>query len=219
MTKARNTFEAQAAEAARRLDKVRASGEQLSFLPDEGGRTPEEAGTGQPGRPKGAMGKGSSQLRQWLAARGYRMPEEQLAEIAGLASGEGVMMHALTQAERLLAWAFDEAKDVDGKARTASPEQRLSAFMTCYAAALRASEALLPYGTPKAAPEGEQRAAVQIIMPQAAPAAPRDVTPRARSLGHMVPADVAYEIEQKQEVSSAENGDADSEDRTNDSSD
>lgn len=206
MSKARNSFETMAADAAKRLDDVRATGQQLSLLPDEAGPTPIEAGTGQPGRPKGAQGKGSSQLRRWLQARGYRMPEEQLSQIAGLASGEGPALTAMAQAEQMLAWAW--ADNPAGK--QPSPEQRLSVFLQLYAMALRASEALLPYGTPKAGEDKAGPLVVQFNVPGgAAPdgaASARDVTPARHALA---PADVRAKMKRNQHVSDAQDSGSD----------
>lgn len=220
MAKAKNTIEAMAAKAAERLDKARAAGEQLALLPDEPGRTPQEAGSGsgKGGRPKGALGKGSSQMRDWLAAKGYRMPEDQLAEMAGLASSESAMMAAMARAEQVLAWAFDGAKDAEGNPRVPQAEQRLAVFQQVYATQLRAAEALLPYGTPKASPDVKVEQAVTFVMPgaQADPGAQaRDVTPDPRRMpSRLLPADVAYEIEQKQALSEADAAKSDAEIRT-----
>lgn len=201
MAKARNSFERLAEEARKRLDAAREVGEQLALLPDEAGRTPGEVGTGSPGRPKGALGKGSSQMRRWLADRGYRMPEEVLAEMAGLASGEGAMLTAMREADQVLAWAYGDQTDDEGEPMLPSPSQRVAMFSQLYALRLRAVEALLPYGTPKATPDVAVQQNVQIVVPSA-PAQARDVTPRpARIGGRMVPADVAHEIEQNQPVS------------------
>lgn len=225
MAKPRNSFEAMAADAAQRLDQVRASGEQLALMPDEVGRGAVEAGTGKPGRPRGAMGKGSSQLRRWLAERGMRMPEDQLAEIAGLASSEGAMLHAMAQAEQVMAWAYDGAEAAVGQAEAPgpAPEQRLALFMQLYAMHLRAAEALLPYGTPKAAPEGDKTPVVQINMPgTAAPdpgAAARDVSPGAAPGHRMVPADVRHEMQQDQGLSAADADHSDAETRTDGAND
>ena len=52
------------------------------------------------GRPAGAKNKGSSQMRDWLAARGYRLPEEVLVEMAGMATTQDVFTWAMVQAER-----------------------------------------------------------------------------------------------------------------------
>ncbi|GHF33196.1 hypothetical protein [Seohaeicola zhoushanensis] len=210
MAEARNSFQTLAAEAAKRLDQARQNSEQLSFLADEAGRTPDEVGTGKPGRPKGALGKGSSQLREWLAARGYRMPEDVLAEMAGLASGETAMLTAMREADELLTWAFADAKDSDGGRPAPTPLQRLSMFSQLYAMKLRAAEALLPYGTPKASPDVSVQQNVQIVMPsqpsrQDPGRSARDVTPKpARIAGRMMPADVAHEIKQNQQVSEDE---------------
>ncbi|GGH36224.1 hypothetical protein SAMN05444007_108238 [Cribrihabitans marinus] len=196
MAKVRNSFERLAGEAAERLDAARQAGEQLALLADEPGRTPVEAGSGNVGRPKGALGKGSSQLRKWLAERGYRMPEDVLAEIAGLASGQDAMLTAMAKADQVLTWAYGGQGD-----KVAQPEQRISMFMQIYAAQLRAADALLPYGTPKASPDTVVQQSVTVNVP-AAPAQARDVTPQSpRISGRMVPADVAHEIEQKQDVS------------------
>ncbi len=206
MAKARNSFERMAADAARRLDQARATGEQLSFLPDEAGRTPAEvaapdgAAPAKGGRPKGALGKVSSQLRDWLAARGLRMPEQQLAEIAGLASSEGAMMTAMRDAEAVLAWSYATE---DGTGPVPSSEQRLSTFLQLYAMQLRAADALMPYGTPKAAPDVNVTQAVQLVVQGGDRGrAAQDVTPNAAPARRgLVPADVQWKIEQKQQDS------------------
>lgn len=214
MAKARNSFDRLAKEATERLDQARATGEQLALLPDEPGRTAVEVGTGSPGRPKGAMGKGSSQLRRWLADRGYRLPEDVLVEMAGLASSESAMLTAMREADQVLTWAYANA--AGGVAP--GPEQRLAMFQQRYAILLRAAEALLPYGTPKAAPDVAVQQNVQIVVPQApAPERYRDheQPPRSpRIVGRMVPADVAAEIEQKQDVSGSRDDASDGSDRT-----
>lgn len=214
MAKARNSFERLATAAAERLDAARAAGEQLALLPDEIGRTAVEAGTGKVGRPKGALGKGSSQMRRWLADRGYRMPEDVLAEMAGLASGENAMLTAMRHADQVLTWAYGEA--AGGKAP--GPAERLSMFAQLYAAQLRAADALLPFGAAKAAPDTVVQQSVTVNVP-AGPVDPaavaRDVSPKpARIGGRMVPADVAHEIEQNQDVSGSPDPHSDSESRT-----
>lgn len=210
MAKPRNSAEVLAQQAAERLDAARATGEQLALLVDEDGRTPVEVGSGKVGRPKGAKNKGSNQMRDWLASKGYRMPEDVLAEMAGLASSEGAILTAMRHADQVLTWAYVGA--AGGAAP--KPEQRVAMFMQLYAAQLRAADALLPYGAPKATPDVVHQTAVQIITP-AAPSEPRDVTPsRPRISGRMVPADVAYEVEQKQEVSRYVAAKSDDESRT-----
>lgn len=214
MAKARNSFDRLAAQAAERLDAARAAGEQLALLPDEAGRTAIEAGTGKVGRPKGALGKGSSQMRRWLADRGYRMPEDVLAEMAGLASGDSAMLTAMRHADQVLTWAYCDAPGGDAP----GPGERLSMFAQLYAAQLRAADALMPFGAAKAAPDTVVQQSVTVNMP-AAPSDPavaaRDVSHRpARIDGRMVPADVAHEIEQKQDVSVSPDPRSDRESRT-----
>lgn len=198
MAKPRNSFEEMARKGAERLDKVRAQGRQMALLPDEAGQTPVEIGTGKPGRPKGAQGKGSSQLRRWLAAKGYRMPEDQLAQIAALDSEEGPLLAAMEMTEQVMAWAWDGA----GAGELPKPEARIAVFMQCYAQIQRANEALLPYGTPKAAPEGGGAPVVQVInMPGGS--AP-DRSDRARNVtpadDAMAPADVRWNVQQNQRL-------------------
>lgn len=209
MAKARNTFERMASDAAARLDKVRASGEQLSLLPDEPGRTPAEAAELVPakgGRPKGATSKHNSQLRQWLAERGYRLPEEQLARIAGLASSEDAAVAAMRQTEAVLAWAFDGATTKDGDPRGPSAEQRLATYLQLYTVQLRAVEALLPYGLAKASPDVAVSQAVTLVLPGGSgadgAAQPVDVTPqRDNEPRDLVPADVRWQMQQNQGLS------------------
>jgi len=210
MAKPRNSAERLAAEAAERLDTARAMGEQLSMLVDEDGRTAVEAGSGKVGRPKGAKNKGSNQMRDWLAAKGYRMPEDVLAEMAGLASTDGAILTAMRHADQVLTWAFAGAAGGDAP----GPAERVSMFMQLYAAQLRAADALLPYGAPKATPDVVTQTAIQIVTPAPRPE-PRDVTPQpSRMRSRMVPQDVAWENEQKQEVSNPENAKSDDESRT-----
>jgi len=206
MAKPRNTQEELARKAAARLEDARRTGEQLSLLPDEPGRTPAEVAAPSGGRPKGAMGKGSNQMREWLAAKGYRLPEQQLAEMAGLTSSRDVFETAMMQTERLLVWAFAEAQDKDKADRIITPEQRLSTFAQVFAVQLRAAEALLPYGTPKASPDVSVQQTVQLVVQGGAPAdrgaSARDVTPAAGA--GLVPADVRWQIERNQQVSEDE---------------
>lgn len=221
MASPKNTMQDLAVKAARRLDEARRAGEQLSLLPDEPGRTPVEVGLDRrPGRPPGATNKGSSQMRDYLAARGMRMPEEVLAEMAGLATSDDALTAAMVSAERVLAWAMADATDDNGNDRHATPEQRLSLFAQLYAAQLRAADALMPYGAAKAAPDVAVQQNVQVVMP-AAPADPadraRDVTPRARS--RMIPADARREIEQKQSLSDGQIDGTDATERTQEASD
>ncbi len=212
MAKARNSFEAMAQKAAERIDQARQLGQQLNFLGDEDGAPPVDTIERKAGRPKGAKSKGSNQMRDWLAANGYRMPEDVLAHMAGLAASDDAMVAAMEAAERVLTWAF---ADQPGNA-TPLPEQRLAMFAQLYTVQLRAAEALLPYGTPKASPDvqvNDNRTIVLAAAPTAPGAAPmRDVTPIAAR--RMVPADVAAQIERNQEVSGAGSDGSDDDART-----
>jgi hypothetical protein len=221
MAKPKNSFETMARNAAERLDKVRAEGEQLSLLPDEAGLTPAQAGSVAAGRPKGAKNKGSTQMREWLASKGYRMPEDVLAQMAGLAKSQDAMVTAMESAERALAWAYDGASEVLGgvkKPIVPTASARLSTFLQFYAIQLRAADALLPYGTPKATPDVQVNQNTTVIVPMAPQAAhdpaafARDVTPAKG--GRMVPADVAFERQQNQEVSGSDLDNSDGDFRT-----
>ncbi|KAB6717724.1 hypothetical protein [Roseobacter sp. TSBP12] len=222
MAKPKNSFETMARAAAKRLDKVRAEGEQLSLLPDEGGLTPAQAGSVSAGRPKGAKNKGSTQMREWLASKGYRMPEDVLAQMAGLAKSQDAMLTAMESAERALAWAYDGAtaptKGVGSKPIVPTASARLNTFLQFYAIQLRAADALLPYGAPKATPDVQVNQNTTVIVPMAPQAAhdpaafARDVTPAKG--GRMVPADVAFERQQNQEVSGSDLDNSDEDFRT-----
>ncbi|WP_284262489.1 hypothetical protein [Roseicyclus amphidinii] len=186
--------QALAAAAAERIQRDGELRRQLTLLPDEVPETVEGGEARGPGRPKGAKGKVSSQVRDWLAHRGYRMPEEVLGQMLGMARGDSdLMQEAIIEAERVLAWAGDGARNIiwDGKrhreldgAWQATPEARIELFRGLYAMKLRAAEALLPYGAPKASPEGDQARQLVVMVPMApshpgqpAPHQARDVTP------------------------------------------
>lgn len=226
MAKAKNSFEVMARDAAKRLDKARDAGQQLTFLPDEDGSAVDLVEDRAPGRPKGAKGKVSNQMREWLAAKGYQMPEDVLAQMAGLATTQDAVLAAMEKTELVLAWAYDGAttakKGGGTKPQTPTGGQRLAAFMQIYTIQLRAADALLPYGAPKATPDAPTlQQTVNITVPGTppAPADPaataRDVTPQPPKIGgRMMPADVAYRMQQKQEVTEAENDASDGESRT-----
>lgn len=149
MVKSQTLFEAQAREAAARIEAARDAGEQLALpLPDEA----PEAGGARRGR---GAGRAGSMLRQWAADRGFRMPEDALAEMAGLASREDVFLAAMQRTEQVLAWAQGE----HGRATAA---QRLDVFKLVFTSAIRAAEALLPYGLAKVTPDAGPVQATQI---------------------------------------------------------
>ncbi|SEN60730.1 hypothetical protein [Palleronia pelagia] len=209
-------YQALAREAAERLDHDQDLVKQLSLLPDE-----QDSGAADQGdRPTRGKGKQLSQLREFLAAKGYRLPEQQLAEIAGLTTGKDAIATAMEQAERILSWARhgaepDELKDGTIKRDRVSLAKRLEVFQQCYTAQLRAADALMPYGAPKVTPD------VHVTQPVAIFTAPqptgdradraRDVTPASR---RMMPADVAHEMQRNQQVSESDVEVTDGEGRT-----
>ncbi len=220
MPRTERKTEALAREAAERIERDLERGVQLGLLPEIEEPDLPDAGGKRAGRPAGARNKGSSQLRDWLAARGMRMPEEVIAEMAGLHSGgKDAFAFALAQAERLLAHVGESAENrifkqgvghvvLDAPWRP-SPAEFLETFKFFYATARQAASDLMPYGTPKASPDVSVTQNTTVIVPaqpapRPGPDAARDVTPdAARIERRMMPADVAYEIERNQELSAA----------------
>lgn len=217
MAKPNSLFEAEARDAAARIEAAKAAGAQLTFLPDE-------PGAGGEGRPARGKGKATSQMREWLASRGFRMPEDVLAEMAGLTSREDVFLTAMATTERVLGWAESGGRDVvqvlkdgvliekelDNRATTG---QRLATFQFVFTACLRAAEALLPYGLAKVTPEDAPAPPVQVNVfggsVAQAPRGPdqaRDVTPQTRRIA---PPPLPGEIVQDQWVAGSRIPDAD----------
>lgn len=211
MAKPNSKADAMARDAAARIEADRAAGKQLTFLPDEA----------QPGeKPGRGKGKAASMLRDWLAARGMKLPEDQLAAMAGLASGDDVFSHAMATAERVLIWAQQGATGYKGAPVAPSMGQRLDTFKFVYTASLRAAEALLPYGLAKVTPDAGTSQVVQIVVaggqrggssPVSGPATARDVTPKARPIG---PPPMPDQMQQKQTLSETAKPDADNGART-----
>lgn len=181
-----SAFEDMARDAARSIDAAREAGQQMSFLVDADAALAEAPADG--GRTPRGKGKATSQLRDWLAARGMRLPEQVLAELAGLTSREDAILTAMANAERVLAWAEAGATPAKGAPAAATLAQRLQVFQVVYSASVRAAEALLPYGlakvTPDEAPEARPVYLVPVApQPQQLPqmgdpaALARDVTP------------------------------------------
>lgn len=203
MAKARNQFEAWASEAAARMDRAHAAGEQLSLLPPEpdAGAVLAEGGRGK--------GKTGSQLRAMLAARGLRMPEDVLAEMAGLASSQDAFVTAMQRTEQLMAWAYGDAaiegEEASDKRKLALGGARVALFQQLYAAQLRALDALMPYGLAKVSGDGAPQQVVQVVVagagpapaPVTGPATARDVTPQSRRIA---PPPMPHEIQQNQQV-------------------
>ena len=202
MAKAENQWQEEAAEVAARIDAARATGQLSLFEGDTGGG--DGAGTGAGKRGKG---KALSSLREILAARGLRMPEEVLANIAGLDNPEGPVMAALQKAEAVALALYGHGQ--------APAAVRLRLFETFYAEARRALDALLPYGLAKITPDVQVQAVQIVQMP--APSAPRggdlarDVTPGQRRFG---PPPMPHEMQQNQGLSKSPLPPSDASDRT-----
>ena len=198
-------YEALARKAADRITAAAKAGEQLTFLADEPKRGDAPARRGP--------GKALSQMRKWLEARGYRLPEDVLAEMAGLATSQDAVLEAMTKAERILAWA--QAGDLDGKTPTMA--MRVNLFMQVYTVQLRAAEALLPYGAPKATPDVNVAQAVQIVMPAAPGDGATVVNQAARApvgRSDVAPPPLPKEIEQNQPLADADPTQSDAQSRT-----
>lgn len=211
MPKPSTQFEALARDAAARIEAAREAGQQLTFLPDE----PAAAAPGD--RAKRGAGKATSQMRKWLQAQGMRQPEEQLAELAGLASGDDVFLASMARTEQLLAWAQTGAVGHKGAPVAPSMAQRLAAFQFVLTAALRAAEALVPYGLAKVTPD--QGSPVTNVLnvysaaqrPADAGQTARDVTPRPGRIG---PPPMPHEMQQKQGLGDAASDGSDAAIRT-----
>lgn len=209
MAKNVSSYEADAKAMVERIEAARAAGEQLTFLPDE----PAPADSD---RAKRGKGKATTQLREYLAAKGLRLPEDVLVQMAGLASTDDVFVTAMARTEQLLAWA--EAGATGYKASPVAPSmaQRLAAFQFVYTAQLRAAEALLPYGLAKVTPDVAVTMPVQIVMPAAQAgqdpaAAARDITPQPR---RMAPPPMPHEMQQNQGLANPVSGKLDGDIRT-----
>jgi hypothetical protein len=217
MAQPKSQFEELARDAAANVQAAREAGEQLTFLPVEGETSRKARG----------KGKVVSQLREFLAVKGLRMPEDVLIEMAGMASTEDAFLTAMARTEQMLLWAEKGARKVaqhvnkDGKlvetVLDTSPtmSQRQEAFKFMFTIMLRSAEALVPYGLGKVTPDVVQPTIVPVIMPADRASAARDITPQApRLAGRMVPADVAWQMQQNQQVSDADPAGSDAESRT-----
>jgi hypothetical protein len=211
MAKPNSKFDELARDAAERIEAARAAGHQLTFLPDEPGPQDSE-------RAKRGKGKATSQLRDWCAAKGLRMPEDVLVEMAGMASTEDAFVTAMARAEQVLAWAEAGATGYKGSPAAPSMAQRVAMFQMVYTAQLRAAEALLPYGLGKVTPDVAVTPPVQVFVApggaaqvQQGPETARDVTPKAPRLA---PPPLPHEIQQKQGVAKTVQGASDGADRT-----
>lgn len=203
MAKVENQWQAQAAEAAKRIDAARELG-QLSLFPGDAGAEDPEA-EGSTGRGKG---KALSKLREVLAARGLRMPEDVLAHVAALDHPQGPVIAALEKAEIVALAIYGHGQ--------APAKVRLDLFNQFYAQSVRALDALLPYGLAKVTPDVQVGQAVQVVvMPggqgQQGAAMARDVTPKP---ARMAPPPLPGQIVENQGLGDAARKASDASDRT-----
>lgn len=195
---------AMAARAAERLDAAAAVGEQFDLLaapaspanPADIVRADGKGAAGA-GRPKGSANKRDSRLRQMLAARGYRMPEDVLAEMAGLSdrAGRSGMELAMARVEQIEAWSGGRTP----------PRERRALLVSVMREQRMAAGDLLPYGLAKMTPDTTVNiAAAQILMPGAsAQGAPGDGARviEGRAASNFAPPPLPGRTEQYQEVS------------------
>lgn len=189
MAKARNQWEADAAAMAERIDAARAAGQQLGLFGDDAGEVePVAAGRGK--------GKAVSTLREILARRGMRMPEDVLANIAALDDPDGPVMAALKKAEAVALAIYGHDK--------APAKVKVDLFTQFYGHSLRALDALIPYGLAKVTPDAAPVTAVQVVVqggsqqaPASGPDQARDVTPGARRIA---PPPMPHEMQRNQQV-------------------
>ncbi|MDR6266551.1 hypothetical protein [Roseobacter sp. N2S] len=230
MTNKPTLAEIEAREMAAAVDEQMAGGQQMSFLPEaQGVQVPD--GVRKPGRPEGAKNKGSSQMRDFLAAQGMSMPELRLAEIAGLNSRDDVVIWAMKRANQLLDWMADgstvrvmtkkatkkEMAKFEDQPWVPSAKDKGDAFRLFYAQAMTAASAVLPYVGAKASPDVTQNVNVtQVVMPGAQPAQdradPRVIDGSARPVGGPPP--LPKETQQNQVVSNSSEDHSDNESRT-----
>ena len=203
-------FEDQAKAMAERMAQAAKVGEQLSFLADPDG----EGGQAVPvarkaGRPKGSKNKVESKMREMLAARGMRQPEDVLAEIAGLSSREDVMLVAMADTERLMDWAASGAAEVGKKGQKRAWEptggQRMAAFFEFYKMRVKVLEALMPYVQGKVTPDVNvnNTQVTQIVMPGGGGDGAGATVIEGQAGDRMAPPPMPDNVQGNQEVSDA----------------
>lgn len=169
MTRTAQEMRAQA--AADGLEAARSVGRQMSLLPAEATPAdPAELEPRGPGRPAGSRNRRTSKLRAMLAARGFRMPEDVVAEVAGLGARDRTMVElAMDRAEQVAAWLEERTGGVPLKR-----DQLLGIFTTIWKEQVAAAATLLPYGLEKLSPETAVVAPVAIVLPGVQAARPGD---------------------------------------------
>lgn len=164
-----NASDERVQEAERRLAAAQAAGRQLGlFAAPASPAEPEDLPAAR-GRPKGSRNRRTSKLRQMLAARGYRMPEDVVGEMAGLGAGVSQVELAMQRAEQVAAWL--KGLPVGWKDGVAYGEdaaltrgEMLALFHTILREQGDAAAALLPYGLERLTPESGPVVAPTVIM-------------------------------------------------------
>ena len=186
---------------AARIDQARSTAKQLALFSDPG--VEDEGGEGV-GRGKG---KTLSKLRDVLALRGLRQPEDVLISVAALDDPDGLIMACLKKTEMICLAIYGHSQ--------APARVKMPIFQQLYAQGIKALEAMLPYGLGKVTPDVQVSQAVQVVvMPgggaQGAGSA-RDVTPKAGRLG---PPPLPGDIQRNQGVANGVLRASDGSDRT-----
>lgn len=205
----RTATEERAAQAAARLDQARRVGSQLSLLATEASPAdPAEIAPRGPGRQPGSRNRRTSKLRAMLAARGYRMPEDLVAETAGLtARGVTGVELAMQRAEQVAAWL--EA----GNGLPLKRDQLLGLFVAIWKEQNGAAAALLPYGLEKLTPDTAPAQVTTIVMPGAPQAGDRARVIDADA-ADLAPPPLPGEVERNQGLGGADRGQSDDGSRT-----
>lgn len=215
MARPRNMMAEAAQEAAERVAEARQTGEQLGLFPEIERQSLPEAESKR-GRGKA---RGASQMRMWLIERGaQRMPEDVLAELAGLMDDRSMVERAMAEAEMMLAWAFQDAEVPKGGVTKPTARMRLDALASAIAAQVKAAEALMPYVAAKVTPDTGPQVQVTQIVTAGAPSEAvqggdraRDVTPKPARVG---PPPMPHQMQQNQGLSKVSDDPSDGQERT-----
>ena len=203
---------AMAAQAADRLERGAAAGEQMGLFPAPAQpaafEPPAEARSG-PGRPAGSRNKRGSQLREWIAHKGGCMPEDRLMELAGLFDRDrSALEHAFALAEQAILLSGAKPGEVE-------PSARLGLALQFLELGRKAVADLLPYGLPKMTPDTVQQIAATFIqMPGAGGQGGGGPVVEGAAASVFAPPPLPGEIVEDQGLSESDDGDAGGEART-----
>lgn len=209
-----------AREAAERLELAQAVGQQLSLLAVEASPADPADLPAGPGRPKGSRNRRTSKLRQMLAAKGMRMPEDVVAETAGLNARVSGVELAMQRAEQVAAWltrfpvGTDKNGDTYGQGMTLTRGQMEGLFLSIYREQGDAAAALLPYGLERLTPEaGPVVAPTVIMLPTAGQPGDQARVIEGRA-SDMAPPPMPGQVEQNQWLTDAPRAQSDGSSRT-----